>query len=188
MARVAVFGLGNVLLSDDALGPWVIQQLHAGWVFPEDVFVDDLGTPGLELSTHLAGNEHVILVDAVTGSDPAGTVHVYDRESILRHPTGIRLGPHDPSLAETVRTMELVEDGPRDVVLVGVVPASTAPDLRLSRAVRTSVPQVALRIVGLLKALGCAVSRRVDSKPVSVWWESDVGVPAFADGERTLAT
>lgn len=188
MARVAVFGLGNVLLADDALGPWVVQQLHAGWDFPEGVHVDDLGTPGLELSTHLAGNEHVILVDAVAGNDPPGTVHVYDRDAILKHPTGIRLGPHDPSLAETVRTMELVDDGPRDVVLVGVVPTSTAPELGLSRAVRSSVPQVAERIVGLLKALGCAVVRRADSKPVSVWWESDVAVPAFADVENTLAS
>ena len=47
--RTAVLGLGNVLMGDDALGPWVIQHLLTQWEVPPSVRVQDLGTPGLDL-------------------------------------------------------------------------------------------------------------------------------------------
>jgi hypothetical protein len=45
--RVGVIGLGNVLMGDDAFGPWVVQTLLAEHDFPEGIAVEDLGTPGL---------------------------------------------------------------------------------------------------------------------------------------------
>lgn len=177
--NVAVFGLGNVLLSDDALGPWVIRDLETRWSFPEGVVLADLGTPGLELSTHLAGCDVVILADAVAASDPVGTIHVYDRDAILRHPTGIRLGPHDPSLAETLTMMSLLDDGPREVTLIGAVPESTAPHIGLSGGVRDAIPRIAAAIVRMITLLGHDVTLLDSSAPVSAWWESDAGEAAF---------
>ena len=53
----AVLGLGNVLMKDDALGPYVIRRLLASWRFPPDVAVEDLGTPGRDLQPYLADRE-----------------------------------------------------------------------------------------------------------------------------------
>ena len=52
---VAVFGVGNVLMRDDGVGPTVAHHLNALWKFPEGVVVDDLGTPDLGLAGRMLG-------------------------------------------------------------------------------------------------------------------------------------
>ncbi|MBI2213028.1 MAG: hydrogenase maturation protease [Acidobacteria bacterium] len=178
-SRFAVFGLGNVLLHDDAFGPQVISELRSQWLIPDDVVVEDLGTPGLELSTHLAGHRRVILVDAVAADGSPGTLVSYDKETIVRHPTGIRLGPHDPSLGETLLTMDLVDDGPREVVLFGAIPASTEPGIGLSDEVRSAATQVADDIVQWLRDQGIAIAPRESPVPRIAWWETPTEFEAF---------
>lgn len=177
--RPAVFGLGNVLLHDDAFGPQVISELHSRWIIPADLVVEDIGTPGLELSTHLAGHECIVLVDAVAADGPPGTIVFYDRDAIVRHPTGIRLGPHDPSLGETLLTLQLMEDGPREVLLLGAVPESTAPGVGLCDPVRAAASRVAELVVDLLRADGVRIEPREHAPTDCAWWESAPEVEAF---------
>ena len=63
--RIAVVGLGNVLMRDDALGPTAISLLVSRYDFAPGVAVEDLGTPGLDLHPHLDGLDVVIIVDTV---------------------------------------------------------------------------------------------------------------------------
>jgi len=44
---IRVLGVGNVLCTDDGLGPYAIKVLEAQYEFPEGVEVVDVGTPGL---------------------------------------------------------------------------------------------------------------------------------------------
>ena len=177
--RLAVFGLGNVLLHDDAFGPQVISELRSRWIIPDEVVVEDIGTPGLELSTFLAGHERIILVDAVAGGGPPGTLHSYDRDTIVRHPTGIRLGPHDPSLGETLLTMQLMEDGPSEVLLLGAVPFSTEPGIGLCDEVRVAASRVAELVVERLRADGNCIEPRENAAPRLAWWETSSEFEAF---------
>jgi len=154
-APPAVFGIGNVLLHDDAFGPQVISELRSRWIIPDGVVVEAIGRPGLGLSTFLAGHGRIILADAIAAGGPPGTIHSYDRDAIVRHPTGIRLGPHDPSLGETLLTMQLMEDGPREVLLLGAVPSSIEPGIGLCDEVRTAARRVADMVVEMLRAEGC---------------------------------
>ncbi|MFA6959082.1 MAG: hydrogenase maturation protease [Thermoanaerobaculia bacterium] len=175
----AVFGLGNVLLHDDAFGPQVISELRSRWIIADEVVVEDIGTPGLELSTFLAGHERIILVDAVAGGGPPGTIHSYDRDAIVRHPTGIRLGPHDPSLGETLLTLQLMDDGPREVLLLGAVPASTEPGIGLCEPVRVAASRVADMIIEMLRSEGCRVEARANPVQRIAWWETSTEFEAF---------
>jgi hydrogenase maturation protease len=179
MPAPAVFGLGNVLLHDDAFGPQVISELRSRWIISDEVVVEDIGTPGLELSTFLAGHERIILVDAVAGDGPPGTIQSYDRDAIVRHPTGIRLGPHDPSLGETLLTMQLMDDGPSEVLLLGAVPASTEPGVGLCDAVRTAASRVADMIVEMLRCEGYRIESRAIPVQSVAWWESATDFEAF---------
>ena len=106
-ARVAVIGLGNVLLGDDGFGPHVVQVLLAGWDFPEGVAVHDLGTPGLDLAPWIHGLDALILVDGVRSEAPPGTLRLYRRAEVLSHPPGPRVSPHDPGLLEALMAAEL---------------------------------------------------------------------------------
>ena len=65
-----MIGLGNVLMGDDAFGPWVVQTLLAEHDFPEGVAVEDLGTPGLDLTPYVTDLEALVLVDTVRADAP----------------------------------------------------------------------------------------------------------------------
>ncbi|HNX50942.1 MAG TPA: hydrogenase maturation protease, partial [Thermoanaerobaculaceae bacterium] len=79
---IAVVGLGNVLMGDDALGPTVIRILEAGFDFAPAVTVLDLGTPGLDLTPYLSGRDSVIIVDTVNATGQPGEVRTYQREEL----------------------------------------------------------------------------------------------------------
>jgi hydrogenase maturation protease len=172
---VAVLGLGNVLMGDDALGPYVVAVLRAGWDFPAGVAVEDLGTPGLDLHPHLAGRRAVVLVDTVRADGAAGTVRVYSRDDLLARPPGPRTSPHDPGVKEALLALEFAGGGPQQVTLVGVIPAHVDHGSRLSDAVRGAVPEAADAVVAELSRLGVAARRRPEPGEPDLWWERENG-------------
>ena len=44
--KVLISGIGNVLLGDDGVGPYVVRLLEAGYEFEDGVEIDDLGNSG----------------------------------------------------------------------------------------------------------------------------------------------
>ena len=171
-AVTAVLGLGNVLMGDDALGPWVLAQLVARWTFPDDVRVQDLGTPGLDLLPFLAGCRSIVLVDVVRADDPPGTLKLYRKDEILRHAPGPRVSPHDPGVKETLLALEFAGDAPAEVLLVGVVPDRIAAGTGLSARVRAAAAAAESAVIAELERLGHAGRRREPPGEPDLWWES----------------
>ncbi len=169
--EVRVLGLGNVLMGDDALGPWVIEELLANWEFPDGVRVLDVGTPGLDLTPYLADADTVILVDTVKADGAPGAIHLYSREELLASPAEPRLSPHDPGLTEALFALDFVGCAPREILLIGVVPGMVAKGIGLTPAVRTAVVQAAARVVERLSRLGLPPRARTRPPCVSPWWE-----------------
>jgi hydrogenase maturation protease len=171
-ARVAVQGLGNVLMGDDGFGPWLVRVLEAAWVFPPEVTLADLGTPGLDLAPYLYDLDLAILVDTVAARGRPGDVRAYTRAELLRHPPGPRLGPHDPGLKEAVLTAELAGRAPRELWVVGVVPKRVSLGTALSPAVRAAAGPAAAEVLRLLAERGFAARPRVAPEPPDIWWEA----------------
>ena len=170
--RVVVLGLGNVLMGDDALGPHVVEALVAGWRFPEDVDVLDAGTPGLDLAPFVMGADALVVVDTVRSAAPPGTIRTYRRDQLLAHAPQPRLSPHDPSVKEVLLACEFHGSGPRDVLLVGVVPGSTEMGVGLSPEVRRTVPLATDAVLEELIRLGVPAAARADAAPARPWWEA----------------
>lgn len=168
--RVAIFGIGNVLAHDDAVGPTVARILDAEWQWPAGVAIEDLGTPALELPAHLAGWDAVILIDAVSASAPPGTIRVYERDEILAHPPGLRLSPHDPALRETLMTLHVAGTAPREIVLVGVVPEVTGMGIGLSEVVKDALSRAAEQVVVELRRFGVYATKRSEARDADIWW------------------
>jgi len=169
--RVGVMGLGNVLMGDDALGPYVIGLLKARYRFEAGVSVEDLGTPGLDLHPHLAGLDALILIDTVRAEGEPGEVRTYRRDEILRHPPAQRVGPHDPGVKEALLALEFAGDGPSDVLLVGVIPGNVEQSVGLSAAVQKSVPAVVGEILAELERLGYTPAAYDPPREPDLWWE-----------------
>lgn len=174
-ARTAVLGLGNVLMGDDAFGPYAVRLLLARYTFPEDVAVEDLGTPGLDLHPYLSGRDALVIVDTVRSDAPPGELRLYRRDDILRHDPGPRVNPHDPGLKEALLTLEFAGVGPTDVTLVGVVPAETGSKAGLSDPVRGALPAAESAVIAELARLGHRVEKRDVSDDPDIWWEKTPG-------------
>jgi hydrogenase maturation protease len=168
---IRVVGLGNVLMGDDGFGPFVIEALTAGYELARNVTAIDLGTPGLDLAPFLIGADTVIVIDTVRADGPIGTLRLYRRHEILKHAPQQRLGPHDPGFKQALLTLDFAGCGPRDVLLVGVIPQTTAPSPRLSFAVRNAVPVAVHAVVAELERLGAPVSARDGVTCPLPWWE-----------------
>jgi hydrogenase maturation protease len=174
VARIAVIGIGNVLTGDDGVGPYVARVLDAGWEHPE-VEVIDAGTPGLDLTTILAGREAAVLVDAVKAAGAPGALRTYDKATLLSRPPAMALSPHEPGVREALLNAEFLGAAPATVTLVGVIPATVELGCRLSPAVQAAVPAAIEAVLEALRALGVAPSPRSPPLDPDLWWERGEG-------------
>ena len=175
-ANVAVLGLGNVLMGDDALGPTVIKVLEAEYEFPQGVSVQDLGTPGLDLTPYLAGLRAVIVVDTVHAGGAPGELRLYRRDEILKNPPQPRLSPHDPGLKEALLTLEFSGTRPGRGAARRCDPGGGEDGRRAQPGRASGVPLAAAEVVTELARLGVAPSvRAVPGHPRSLVGTSMMG-------------
>jgi hydrogenase maturation protease len=169
---VRIIGLGNVLMGDDALGPWVIHHLQETYEFPEGVQLLDCGTPGLDLTPYISGVPAVILVDTVRSDGAPGELRLYRKEKLLTLAPGPRLSLHDPGVTETLQLLTLSGDAPSEFLLVGVIPEAVGTGVGLTPPVRAAVSTAAELVLLELVRLGVTVGRRVEERAVAPWWEA----------------
>ncbi|HET7228544.1 MAG TPA: hydrogenase maturation protease [Longimicrobium sp.] len=167
---VAIVGLGNVLMGDDGLGPHVLRALESAYTFDDGVALLDLGTPGLDLIPHLMDADAAIVVDTVKSAGVPGELRLYGREQIVGRNLAPRVTPHAPGLQETLLTLDLLGRGPRDVVLVGVVPGPVDLGLGLSPGVEAAVPVAMAAVLAELARLGHSATARAVPVPSDAWW------------------
>lgn len=176
-AEVRVLGLGNVLMGDDAAGPWVVEHLRAEYGIGAGASLTDAGTPGLDLVPHIGGARVVILVDTVKSEGAAGELRLYRKDEILRHPPGPRTSPHDPGVKETLLYLDMAGKGPEEVLLVGIIPGRVEKGLFLTPDVAAAVPVAAEAVADELRRIGIAAQRRPGAAPARPWWAGDDGAP-----------
>lgn len=175
--RVAVIGLGNVLMGDDAVGPYAVRVLQAKYEFPLRVSVTDAGTPGLDLTPYILGVEALIVIDTVKSDGPAGTLRLYRKNELLAGPPALRLSPHDPGLKETLLLLEFRGDAPREVLLVGVVPQHVGKGVGLTATAAAALPAVERAVLDELARLGCPPRRAESPVAPDIWWEKPPARP-----------
>jgi len=177
---IRVLGLGNVLMSDDGFGPFVVRVLEATYECPVDVEFLDAGTPGLDLTPFLLGTEAVIFVDTVSSRGVPGEIRVYDRGAILRHPPQARTGGHDPALKEALLTVEAAGRAPSHVTLIGAIPEWIATGVVLSPRLEHAVGPAVKAVVDALAALGVRLTRRASPSAPHIWWATLANLPQAA--------
>ncbi len=142
--KTAIYGIGNILLGDDGIGPAVVNYLFANNTFGDDITLEDLGTPSLDLPNYLTGFDRVIFIDAVAVDAPPGTIRLFSRDEIIAAPPGIRISPHEPTINDALIVLDFAGGAPRDVVLIGVVPYTLENGMTLSSAVGKAIPRAAM--------------------------------------------
>jgi hydrogenase maturation protease len=171
--RTAVLGLGSILMGDDAAGPYALRLLEAEIELPPEIEILDLGTPGPELAHRLEGLDALIVVDTLRAAGAPGEIHLLRRDDVLRGKLPDRLSPHDPSLRGALVAADLLGHGPRDVLLVGILPEAVSLGLHLTPPVRAALPAALAAVIEELERLGFTVPRRAEPREPDVWWERE---------------
>jgi hydrogenase maturation protease len=174
--RIGVLGVGNVLMSDDGIGPFVLKILEARYEFPRNVVLHDLGTPGLGITSFFADYGAVILIDAVSAKGQPGDVRFYRKQQLVRVPIPQHVSPHDPALVEALLFAELSGLCPQDVLLVGVVPKSTELGCGLTEEVQAAVVPAISAVLAELHRLGVEARVRTQASIPSIWWQEKVAL------------
>ena len=174
---IRVIGLGNVLMSDDGFGPYVVRILEAVYECPPGVEFLDAGTPGLDLTPFLLDTDAVVFVDTVSSRGIPGEIRVYDRDAILCHPPQTRTGGHDPALKEALLTVEAAGHGPAHVTLIGVIPEWIATGVALSPRLEHAIGPAVEAVVEALAALGVRLGRRAHPETPHIWWTRMENLP-----------
>lgn len=152
---VLVLGLGNVLCGDDAAGVIAVHRLRREWMVPPWVRIVDGGTLGLELLALVAASDRVILVDAVRGDAPPGTLVRLTGDQV-GPAVHARLSAHQVGVADLLSGAALCDRYPDEVVIVGVVPQTTELALGCSAPVAASLDGLVAAAAGELRRLGAA--------------------------------
>ena len=143
---IAVLGLGNLMHGDDGVGIHLLRAFESqNREFTAECEARGIelrwiegGTLGLELTHSLKGVEYLLVLDAVAMQQAAGTVARYEGDSLYQLPVGRSV--HLMGLSDLLVAIELLGNPPREVILLGVEPASTAWGLEMSAEVTAAFP------------------------------------------------
>jgi hydrogenase maturation protease len=171
MTQIAVVGLGNILVGDDAFGPYAVRQFDALYDVDDQVEILDLGTPGLDLAPHLEGVDALIVLDTVSADAPPGSIRTYRKDDLLAKPPPQRTNPHQPGVKETLLTLELESEAPEEVLLLGVVPENVETGVGMTDTLRSALPHVLEALADELERLGHPATRREVPRDPDIWWE-----------------
>ena len=150
--KTLVLGLGNPILSDDAVGIRVVEELE-GKVDQKEVTLVETTVAGLDLLGFLTGYDRAIIIDAIqTVGGQAGRIYRLDPEALdfTRHAAS----PHDVNLATALELGKRLELSlPQQIIIfaIEVADASTfseecTPEVR--RAIPACVEMIIQEING----------------------------------------
>lgn len=159
--KIIVLGIGNILLRDEGVGVKVVERLSERYDFPENVELVDGGTQGLWLMATLQKAKRLIVVDAVKGGGEPGDLYRLERKD-LRKGLRIKASAHDSDLMEALNLLELTENAPETVVVIGVEPENIEPfGLELTPRVEAQTDEMISRVIKELKFHGIEPEKKI---------------------------
>jgi hydrogenase maturation protease len=134
--KIALLGLGNLMRTDDAVGMLTLHTLAASNQLPPEIRVIEGGALGLDLLDSLRGISHLLVLDAVDTCTTPGTLKRFEGREVDDLP--VSKSVHLLGFSDLMGALRLIDAAPKEVVLLGVQPASTDWGTVLTSAVKTA--------------------------------------------------
>ena len=165
-----VLGVGSILMMDEGIGVRAIEELQNRYIFPDNVELLDGGTSGIELLSYISGKDYLIIIDAIKGGMPPGTVLKVDGEDVHAK-FRTRISPHQIGISDLLATATLTDEVPKQLVLYGIEPKTIKMGIGFSDEVSAGFNRLIEVVVGELRGLGVEVLSREQTSGVaeSIW-------------------
>lgn len=135
---IIILGVGNLLMSDDGIGPRAAQALAP--CPPHGVCVADVGTDFLSALSFLEPARRVLVIDAIRAGGAPGTIYRLTESDMAQQPNG-SAPSHALNLLEARRLLS-PDSPPIEISILGVEPAVIDYGMELSPSVAAALPRV----------------------------------------------
>jgi hydrogenase maturation protease len=143
-------GIGNLLLSDEGVGIHVLSALEAKGL-PADIDLLDGGTGGFRLISCFQDYENIVIVDAMVGGQPPGTMTVTQPRFASDFPRV--LSAHDIGLRDLIESATLLGELPAMFLVAVTVAAQQPVGTELSPPVRAAVGGAVAQVQRLVESI-----------------------------------
>lgn len=155
---ILVLGLGNLVMTDDALGGRVIEVLKQRFEFPGQVELLDGGTLGLDLLPRLEGIDKLLVVDALEMDAEPGMIFRLADDEVPRAFAN-KLSVHQMGLQDLLAVAELQGHLPAELVVWGAQSASIEMGTELSETLTPALEKIVAAVVRELAGWGAVPLR-----------------------------
>ena len=155
---ILVLGLGNLVMTDDALGSRMVAELEKRYLYPESVTLLDGGTLGLDLLPRLEGVDKLLVIDALQMGAAPGELFRLEGDEVPRAFAN-KLSVHQMGLQDLLAVAELQGHLPEKLVVWGAQSASIEMGIEMSPALVAAVEPLIAEIVSELAEWGVTTNQ-----------------------------
>ena len=156
--KIAILGLGNILLQDEGIGVQIVNKLDQNYTFDPFIKLIDGGTSGLDLLHQFEENDMIIIIDAVDFQKEAGYVRCLADDEIIKFFTE-KISLHQSGLKDLLGALKLLQKTPSQLYLIGIQPKSVETGLKLSDEIKNSIDIILKEIFAKLKEWNVSVKK-----------------------------
>ena len=150
--EIVLLGVGNGVL--------VVKDIKESFIFTPAITIIDGGTMGMELLTYMRGMKKILLVDAINGGEPPGTVYEFPHKELEQYFTE-HISVHEVGMQDILRIRAIQEEPLEDAVVIGVEPESLEIGFEPSEVVQRALPEVKDRVLNVLRQWGVQVEPKL---------------------------
>lgn len=137
MKTLLVMGIGNILLRDEGVGVFCVQELQKkSW--PENVSFVDGGTFTQDLFYLFENFDHLLVLDAVRGGKNPGTIYRLEEKDLVENKKQ-QISLHDIDLLDSLKMAELMGKKP-ELTVLGIEPEQIAWEMGLTGSLDKAFP------------------------------------------------
>ena len=151
--KIAVLGLGNILLQDEGVGVHATEALRKRYNFPQNVQLIDGGTMGLDLVGFIEGKDKILIIDAVNIKKAPGTIVTIEDEDIPSF-ISAKLSVHQIAFPDVIPALRLLGITPAKMTLVGIQPDNIGIGLDMSDVLKKNFKRLINTVMERLNEWG----------------------------------
>lgn len=146
--KIAVIGVGNLLMRDDGIGIHVVEELKK-MDLPSNVGVYDAATNAFAVLEFMDKKDRAIIIDAYKkGGNPGSVYRLSFNPREEAPPENFNLSLHDLNFVDAIRSGEGAYELPPETVLLGVEPKEIEVGIGLSPELEKVIPELIERVRG----------------------------------------
>ncbi len=142
--KIAVVGVGNVLMGDEGAGVEAVRMLGELGC-PDNVDLIDAGAAFFTVATGLRNYKKLIVIDAVRGGGKPGTLYRFTMDDVSCQ--DMLLSLHDLGVVDSLKLESMVGRIPDEIIFFGIEPQSIELSMGLSPAVRSNMERLVSKVL-----------------------------------------